>query len=106
MMFLARKTLDHLSQDPEIQRRADERADALKLYRIDLLSVQLEAEARGEAKGEAKGRVELLLKLLGLRFGRLSESTRSRIGAASIEQLDRWAERVLTAPTLDALLKP
>jgi predicted transposase/invertase (TIGR01784 family) len=102
MMFLARRTLDHLSQDPEAQRRADERADAIKLHRIDLLSVRLEAEARGEAKG----RVELLLKLLGLRFGRLSESTCSRIAAASIEQIDRWAERVLTAPSLDALLEP
>lgn len=94
IMSLARNTLDQLSQDPEAQRRADEREDARKLHLIDMLSV------------EVKVRVELLLKQLGRRFGPLSSLTRARVATASIEQLDLWAERVLDASTLDEVLEP
>ena len=94
IMSLARNTLDQLSQDPEAQRRADEREDARKLHLIDMLSV------------EVKVRVELLLMQLGRRFGPLSSLTRARVATASIEQLDLWAERVLDASTLDEVLAP
>ncbi|MEX1369428.1 MAG: DUF4351 domain-containing protein [Nannocystaceae bacterium] len=93
-MTTAKDTLDDLSQDPAAHRLARERADAKKLYRLDLLA----SEARGQAK--------VLLKLLTLRFGTLPESTRARIESATIKQLDAWAERVLTAPTLDDVLAP
>lgn len=98
IMSLAQRTLHHVSQDPEVQRRADERADAYKLYQIDLLTVRLE--------GEARGRAELLLKLLGLRFGPLSDAVRMRVATAKIEQIDRWAERVLSARSLDDVFRP
>ncbi|MEX1369429.1 MAG: Rpn family recombination-promoting nuclease/putative transposase [Nannocystaceae bacterium] len=96
IMTTAKDTLDDLSQDPAAHRLARERSDAKKLYRLDLLA----SEAKGEARGEAK----VLLKQLTLRFGPLPESTRARIESATIEQLDAWTERVLTAPTLDEVL--
>jgi hypothetical protein len=68
---------------------------------------RVEGEAKGRVEGEAKGRVEgeakALVKLLTAKFGGVPESVHSRIRAASVEELDAWIERVLTAPTLDAV---
>jgi len=68
-------------------------------------------EARGEVIGEARGRIagkaDLLRKLLTMRFGELSESSGLRIASASEAELERWAERVLSADadeTVDAVL--
>jgi hypothetical protein len=89
-MTLAKETLDALSQDPAARRLAREREDAFRLYRMDLSASKL----------------ELLLKQLALRFGPLPEATRARVEAGSAEQLDAWAERVLTAATLHDVLAP
>ena len=55
--------------------------------------------AEGEAKGEAKSLVRLLVK----RFGPLPAPVVTQIAARTIEQLDRWIDRVLDAPTLEAV---
>ncbi|MBZ0120170.1 MAG: DUF4351 domain-containing protein [Sandaracinaceae bacterium] len=44
---------------------------------------------------------ELVLKQLRVRFGELPEATIARVRVASVEELDRWAERVLTASSLE-----
>jgi predicted transposase/invertase (TIGR01784 family) len=114
IMSLAKQTLDALSQDPATHRRARERADEIKLYKIDLLASRIEGEAKGRAEGEAKGRAKgraegeakLLLKLLALRFGSTSDATRARVEAATPAQIDAWAGRVLTAKTLKEVLAP
>ncbi len=59
---------------------------------------------KGEAKGRAEGRAELVLKQLAARFGPLPEGTEQRVRRASIAQSDILAERLLTAPTLEAAL--
>ena len=64
-----------------------------------------EGEAKGEAKGKVKGKAETLMKLLRLRFGDLPKEVGTRIAQASIAELDVWAERVLTAETLDEVFK-
>ncbi len=89
IMDLAKQTLDQISQEPEARRLAREREDGIKLYRMDVLAAQAAAKA------------ELLLKLLGLRFGSTPQPILARLGAATSEQLDAWAERVLVANTLD-----
>ena len=61
--------------------------------------------AEGEARGEARGRAETLLKQLALRFPEQAEAFEARVRAASIEELDRWAERVLFAESLDDVLR-
>lgn len=66
----------------------------------------------GRVKGESKGRVEgaldrtraIVRKQLTLRFGKLPESVVARIDGAELAQLDIWAERVLTGPTLAEVL--
>jgi hypothetical protein len=57
--------------------------------------------AVGEARGEVRGKVKMITKLLERRFGPLSESMRTRITSADVESLDRWVDRLDSAPTLD-----
>ena len=71
---------------------------------IDELDAKLRAE--GEAKGEAKGRVSLLQKLLKLKFPQASEQDLAPLASATNEQLECWAERVLSANTLEELFAP
>lgn len=126
IMSLAKQTLEALSQDPQAQRLARERAEAQIFYRMDLAASREEAEREGREaglrdgiaegrkkgldegrkEGRKEGRVELLLELLALRFGAPAAGVRARVEAASIEQLDAWARRVLTAESIDEVLAP
>lgn len=60
--------------------------------------------ALGREEGRVEGRAALLIRLLGLRFGPLTEEVQNRIAAAPIEQLDAIRERLLTAQTLQEAL--
>jgi hypothetical protein len=42
--------------------------------------------------------------LLQLKYGDLPEPALARLHSASVDELDRWAERVLTAATLGEVL--
>lgn len=66
------------------------------------LAERLRQEGREE--GLAKGQQRMLLKLLQLRFGEPSAETTSRVQAATVEELEAMAERVLTAQTLEEVL--
>lgn len=61
-------------------------------------------QARGIIVGELQGRRVILRKLLTLRFGALPDAAVTRLDAADVVTLDTWAERVLTAATLDEVL--
>jgi hypothetical protein len=63
-----------------------------------------EGRAEGAAKGKAEGKAELVLKLLSLKFGDVSAETRQRVETASMDELDLWAERVLSAQRLEDVL--
>ena len=106
IMALAKQTLDQLSQDPALHRLARERSEARKLYEMDLAATRAKGEADGEARGRAEGEAKILLKLLGLRFGPLSDAARARVQGATPDQLEGWAEQVLTAESLDEILAP
>ncbi|WP_372610108.1 hypothetical protein [Halomonas sp.] len=61
------------------------------------------AEKRGVQQGNVSGRAQMLLKLLTLKFGELPTGIESKVRHAGLEQLDLWAERVLTANTLNGI---
>ncbi|MFL6605207.1 MAG: DUF4351 domain-containing protein [Steroidobacteraceae bacterium] len=63
-----------------------------------------EGKAEGKAEGRMEGRVELILQLLALRFGPLTDATQTRVRGAQDAQLDTIAERMLTAQTLEEAL--
>ena len=60
---------------------------------------------KGLAEGIEKGRAGLLLRLLERRFGALSGAARERVRGASAAELEGWAEAVLTAGSLDEVLR-
>lgn len=60
---------------------------------------------QGLTEGEAKGRAELVLRQLSLRFGTLPEAVSASLRGASIDELDRIGERLLTAGTLNEALE-
>jgi hypothetical protein len=57
------------------------------------------AEARAEARDEAAA--DILLRLLGQRFGDLPPDVVARIRGADRAELERLTDRVLTATTLE-----
>ncbi len=62
---------------------------------------ELKGRAEGELKGRAEGALNVLLKLLALKFGDVPSSYRALMATASLAELDTWAERVLPATSLD-----
>ncbi len=56
-------------------------------------------------EGNFEGCRGMLLKLLKLKFGPLDEATEARVAAADDAALDRYAERILSAATLSAVLE-
>jgi len=69
----------------------------------DMLRAEGEAKgrAKGKAEGKAEGKTELLTRLLRLKYGEVPEPALALLRQASSEELDLWAERVLTAATLE-----
>jgi len=57
--------------------------------------------AKGQLEGIVKGQRQTLLKQLQRKFGHVPEPITARVAAASSDDLDRWLDRILTAPTLD-----
>ncbi|NEE02296.1 hypothetical protein [Phytoactinopolyspora halotolerans] len=53
----------------------------------------------------AEGRVATVLQQLSLKFGPLPQTTVDAVQNASAEQLEAWTARVLTADTLDEVLR-
>ncbi|MGA1528166.1 MAG: DUF4351 domain-containing protein, partial [Burkholderiaceae bacterium] len=59
----------------------------------------------GIALGRAEGKAELLERQLIKKFGPLSEPARTRLFAASDEQLNLWAEELLLAKTIEDVFR-
>jgi flagellar biosynthesis/type III secretory pathway protein FliH len=54
----------------------------------------------GKIEGKLEGSTALLERQLMKRFGLISESTHARLTAATQEQLQTWADRILDAQSL------
>jgi predicted transposase YdaD len=60
---------------------------------------------QGLQQGAEKTLRATLGRLLRTRFGEPDAATQSRIATASVDELDRWLERVVTAETLDGVFE-
>jgi hypothetical protein len=60
--------------------------------------------AEGKAEGRAEGKASIVVRLLVRRFGALPPEAAHRISAASADELDAIAERLLTARSLEEAL--
>ena len=79
--------------------------EAREVYMTAAQRIREQGKAEGRAEGKAEGKAELVARLLQLRFGELPQSVRDRLASATVEQLDTWAEQVLTAPSLDSVFE-
>ena len=62
-----------------------------------------EGRTEGRVEGRTEGRIEALLRQLTRRFGTLPDPVAARVRTGTLQELDDWTDRILTAPTLDAL---
>ncbi|HEY5957402.1 MAG TPA: PD-(D/E)XK nuclease family transposase [Polyangiaceae bacterium] len=95
IMNTAKDILKVLSADPAAQQRAYDRETALRAHQ-HLIASSLE-------KGEAKGRVATLERQLTKRFGPLPAALKERLHSGTMDELDEWADRVLTAESIDGV---
>lgn len=58
----------------------------------------------GRREGRLEGRLEIVQRLIAVRFGAIPPAIEARLAAASLQDLERYAERVLTAATIDAVV--
>jgi predicted transposase YdaD len=65
-----------------------------------------EGHVEGRAEGLILGQAQTLLRLMASRFGPVPEAVATRVRAASPAELAAWTDRILTAPTLQDVLKP
>ena len=75
--------------------------DAEEVY----MTIAEQLRAEGRVEGRAEGRAETLVQLLTLKFGPLPEAVLTTVRNASADQLQAWTARVLTADSLDQLLR-
>ncbi len=62
-----------------------------------------QGKLQGRQEGRQEGEALALQRLLVRRFGEVSPSVLDKIATASNEQIEAWLDRVLEAPTLDAV---
>jgi predicted transposase/invertase (TIGR01784 family) len=93
----AMEHLKRLSADEETRRLALVRERALRDERSELKGAK--------AEGRLEGEIAVLERQLSKRFGPLGDDVRARLAAATFEELESWAERVLEAPTIEAVFR-
>ena len=64
-----------------------------------------EGREEGIQLGEERRLRQVLAKLLSGRFGPLDADTKARLQNASLDTLDHWSDRILTATTLDEVFR-
>ena len=101
----AKAALDRLSADDVARLQAEQREMALLTFEAGMAAAREEAERKGRREGQLEGRAagnaEMLLRMLTLKFGPQPASVAERLASASQAELLRWAERVLSAETLE-----
>jgi hypothetical protein len=65
---------------------------------------QSEFAKRYYSQGIAEGEAELLIKLLVLKYGPLVDATKTQLRLLSSSELDKVADRILTAATIEDAL--
>lgn len=100
--------LQEISADEQTRQRAFIRARALSDERTARREERELGRAEGHAEGRAQGRLEgeadLLRRLLVARFGPLPLTIDQQIEAATPAELQRWADRLLGAESLSAVI--
>jgi predicted transposase/invertase (TIGR01784 family) len=97
IMREAKEALEELSADPQVRYWAERRALGQKLHRFELA----EERRQGIEQGVKQGIERTLRRLLRARFGDVPAWLEARIESASVDELDAWSVRVVTATSLE-----
>jgi hypothetical protein len=104
MLGLPKPMEQQVWQDIEdIERKADMRY-VTSVERLAIERGMAQGLEKGLEKGREQGQMETLVRQLSRRFGPLPMTALARLQSATPEQLDRWTDLVLDAPTLDGVL--
>jgi hypothetical protein len=100
MLALPKPLEQQVWQDiEEIERKADMKY----VTSVERLAIE-RGMAKGLEQGREQGRLNTLTRQLSRRFGPLPDAALARLRSATPDQLDLWTDRVLDAPTLEAVL--
>jgi len=95
--------------DNERQRYETEHPQEAQIMSTYLQRVREESEQRGKQQGEQrgvqKGEVLILLRQMGLKFGKIPDEVYRRVQQADSDTLLIWSERILTANSIDELMR-
>jgi hypothetical protein len=91
--------------DNERERYEREYRQEAKVMSTFFQRVREESEQRGEQRGVQKGEALVLLCQMRLKFGAIPEDVRRRVERADADTLLIWSERVLTANSIDELVR-
>lgn len=86
--------------EPETNEEADVSAEIQAWFE----DYQRKLRDEGVKEGRKEGERNLLLRQLRARFGELPDAALARIEAAEDADLERWADRILTAQTIADVL--
>ncbi len=95
----AADALRWVSNDEKARQLALDREMSEVAFRHTIAAAQEDARAEGVLQGGAK----LLERILVARFGELPGDVKSRLEAASADDIERWAQRVLVADRVEAV---
>ncbi|MEZ4300158.1 MAG: DUF4351 domain-containing protein [Polyangiaceae bacterium] len=70
-----------------------------------MASIAEQLEEKGFKRGRGEGERAIVLRQLERRFGSLPPEALTRIKEASSAEIERWADRILTAATLAEVLE-
>lgn len=99
----AYKMLNYLSQDPEERARYLSRKIAMLDMKSALAHAHREGRQEGKQEGRIEGEIQVLQRQLAKRFGTLPSWVDSKLDGASMAQLEIWAEKILTANSLEEI---
>jgi len=104
----ATEALDQLSQDPKAQWLARWREDQMRMFRVEQAAIERRGLKKGLVQGIERGREQeargLIRRMLDRKFGPLGASALAQLDAADHAALERYADRVLTARSLEEVL--
>lgn len=95
------KREDHIQVLDELRRAM---GPASPEARKAVMSIAEELRIEGRVEGRVEGERLLLRRLLTLKFGPLPQTVSAVLDVATEQQLETWAERVLTAASLEEVL--
>ena len=98
----AREKMALLRMTPEERRRYERYVEAIVIER-DVIET---AKTEGLVQGRLEGEIALLRKQMQRKFGSLPEWAEVQLHNATPQQLDVWAEHILTVNTRSELLQP